>query len=83
MTTLNELYSTICKQENAHPKAALFVVGDFNAGKLESVLPNLYQHVKCATRGEKKLWTTFTHTERHRNLSLTLRLANLTIIPSS
>ena len=28
---------------------------DFNAGKLKSVLPHLYQHVKCATRGKKTL----------------------------
>jgi hypothetical protein len=40
------------KQENAHPEAALLVAGEFNAGKLKSVLPNFYQHVKCATRGE-------------------------------
>ena len=27
--------------------------GDFNAGKLKSVLPNFHQHVKCATRRKK------------------------------
>ena len=32
---------------------ALLVAGDVNAGKLKSVLPHFYQHVKCATRGEK------------------------------
>ena len=77
---LNELYSTISKQE-----AALIVVGDFNAGTLKSILPNLNQHVKFATRGEKthtKNWTTYTpHTETHTKLSL--HLANLTIILSS
>jgi hypothetical protein len=52
-TALNELYTTTGKQETAHPEAALLV--DFNAGKLKSVLPNFYQHVKCATRGEKTL----------------------------
>ena len=52
---MNELYSAISKQENAHPEAALLVAGDFNAGKLKSVLPNFYQHVKCATRGKKTL----------------------------
>ena len=31
------------------------MAGDFNAGKLKSVLPNLYQHVKCATRRKKIL----------------------------
>ena len=34
-------------------EVALLVAGDFNAGKLKSVLPHFYQHVKCATRGEK------------------------------
>ena len=47
---LNELYSAISKQENAHPEAALLLTGAFNAGKLKSVFPNFYQHVKCATR---------------------------------
>ena len=28
-TALNELYSTISKQENAHPEATLLVAGDF------------------------------------------------------
>ena len=52
-TALNELYTAISKQENAHPEAKLLVAGDLNAGKLKSVLPNFYQHVTCATRGEK------------------------------
>ena len=42
----------ISKQENAHPEASLLVAGDFNAGKLKSVLPNFYQHVTCLTRGK-------------------------------
>ena len=54
-TALNELYTTISKQENAHPEAALLVAGDFNIGKLKSVWPNFYQHVKCATRGKQIL----------------------------
>ena len=52
-TTLNELYTAISKQENAHPEAALLVARNFNAGKLKSVLPNFYQHVERATRGKK------------------------------
>ena len=35
---LNELYSSISKQENVHPESALLVAGDFNAGKLKTVL---------------------------------------------
>ena len=31
-TSLNELYSSISKQGNAHPEVALLVAGDFNAG---------------------------------------------------
>jgi hypothetical protein len=54
-TALNELYKAISKQENVHPEAALLVAGDFNAGKLKSVLPNFYQHVIRATRGKKTL----------------------------
>ena len=52
-TALRQLDKEISKQETTHPEAALRVAGDFNAGKLKSVLPNLYQHVKCATRGKK------------------------------
>jgi hypothetical protein len=52
---LTELYSVISKTENAHPEAALLVAGDFNAGKLKSVLHHFYHHVTCATRGIKTL----------------------------
>ena len=48
-TALNELYKAISKQENAHPEVALLVAGDFNAGKLKSVIPHFYQHVTCTT----------------------------------
>ena len=52
-TALNELYFAISKQENAHPEVSLLVAGDFNAEKLKSILPNFYQHVKCAPGGNK------------------------------
>ena len=42
-TALSQLYMEISKQETTHPEAALLVAGDFNSGKLKSVLPNLYQ----------------------------------------
>jgi hypothetical protein len=54
-TALSQLYKEISKQEIAHPKAALLVAGDFNAGKLKSVIPHFYQHVKSTTRGKKIL----------------------------
>ena len=79
-TALNELYKAISKQENVHPEVALLVPGDFNAGKQIYFTSFL---LACLTRG-KKLWTTFTpYTETHTKLSLTLHLANLTIILSS
>ena len=52
-TAPNELYMAISKQENSHPEAALLVAGGFTTGKLKTVLPHFYQHVKCATRGKK------------------------------
>jgi hypothetical protein len=48
-TTLNELWKAISKQENSHPEVAHLVAADLNAGKLKSILPNVYQHVTCAT----------------------------------
>jgi hypothetical protein len=68
---LNELYSFISKQENAHPEAALIVAGDFNVGKLKSVLPNFYQYVKCATRGKITLDHLYsTHRDTYKALPL-------------
>jgi hypothetical protein len=70
-TALSQLYKEISKQETTHPEAALLVAGDFNAGKLKSVLPNLYQHVKCATRGKKILDHLYsTHRDTYRALPL-------------
>ena len=64
-TTLNELCTAISKQENTHSEAALLVAGDFNAGKRKLLLPNFYQHVKCATREGKKSSPPLFHTQRH------------------
>ena len=42
----------------------------FNAGKLKSVLPNLYKHVKCATRGKTILDHLYTtHRDAYEALS--------------
>ena len=54
-TTLDELYNAISKQENAHPEASLLGAGDFNAGKLNSVLTRFYQHFTIVTRAVKTL----------------------------
>ena len=77
---VNELYSAISKQENTHPEAACLVAGDFNAGKLKSVLPHFYQHVKCATRGKITLDHLYS---THRDAYKALHLANVSIILSS
>ena len=54
---------------NAHPEVALLVGGDFNAGKLKSVSPHFYQHVKCATRGGKPLGHLYsTHRDMYKAL---------------
>ena len=82
-TAPNELCTAITKQENAHPEVALLLAGDFNAEKLNSVLPNFYQHVKCATRGEKTLDHLYSTLRDSYKLSLVLHLANLTISLSS
>ena len=52
-TALNKIDRAISKQDNSHPDVVLLVSGDFNAGQIKSVLLNFYQHVKCATRGNK------------------------------
>jgi hypothetical protein len=45
------------------------VAGDFNAGKLKSVLPDFYQHVRCATRGKKILQHLYsTHRDANKTL---------------
>jgi hypothetical protein len=67
--TLSQLYKEISKQETTHPEVALLVAGDFNAGKLKSALPNLYQHVKCATRGKNILDNLYsTHRDEYKAL---------------
>jgi hypothetical protein len=66
---LNELYEAISKQNNAHPEAALIVAGDFNVGKLKSVLPNIYKHVTCTTIGKKTLDHLYsTHNDAYKAL---------------
>jgi hypothetical protein len=50
---------------NAHPELVLTVAGDFTAGKMKSVLPN----VTCETRGDKTLNRLYsTHKEAYKAL---------------
>ena len=73
-TALSQLYKGISKQETTHTEAALLVAGDFNAGKLKSVLPNLYQHVKCATRAGNNSRSPVLHTQRRVQCSPSLSI---------
>ena len=49
------LHDTITSQQRRYPDAVHVVAGDFNHVDLKKVLPKLYQHVKCATRGNNTL----------------------------
>lgn len=51
----NRICDTVVKLENIAPDAPKFILGDFNACSIKSVLPNYYQYVKCPTRREKTL----------------------------
>ena len=50
-SALGLLHNNISLQQNLHPDAVHIIAGDFIHVDLKSVLPKLYQHVKCATRG--------------------------------
>ena len=49
------LHDDISLQQRKYPEAVHVAAGDFNHADLKKVLPKLYQHVKCATRGDKTL----------------------------
>lgn len=52
---LGRLQSLISSQQDKYPEAVHIIAGDFNHVELKTVLPTLYQHVKCPTRGDKTL----------------------------
>ena len=56
-----ELHDNISQLQTAHPEALYIVAGDFNKACLKSVLPKLYQHVDCATRGDSTLDLVYTN----------------------
>ena len=64
-TNLTRLHQQ-CQQCQEDSEAEPLVSGDFNVGKLKSVLPHFYQHVKCATRGEKISRPPLLHTQRSK-----------------
>ncbi|KAK0146581.1 hypothetical protein N1851_014085 [Merluccius polli] len=55
------LHNTISAQQSKYPHAVHITVGDFNQTNLKTVLPKLYQHVKCATRGDNTLDKVYTN----------------------
>ncbi|KAI4818402.1 hypothetical protein KUCAC02_011744, partial [Chaenocephalus aceratus] len=54
-TTMSDLASHISSVENAHPDAAIIVLGDFNHTNLSMELPNYHQQVTCPSRGNNTL----------------------------
>ena len=44
-----------------NPDCVYIVTGDFNQANLRSILPNYYQHVDFATRGEDTLDLVYTY----------------------
>uniref|UniRef100_A0A8C7X192 Reverse transcriptase domain-containing protein n=1 Tax=Oryzias sinensis TaxID=183150 RepID=A0A8C7X192_9TELE len=58
---LSLLLNIINEHQRAHPDGVHVIAGDFNRANLKTVLPNFYQHVKCATRGENTLDHVYTN----------------------
>ena len=58
---LATLHDAISAQQSKHPHAVHITAGDFNRTNLKTVLPKLYQHVKCATRGDNTLDKVYTN----------------------
>ena len=58
---LAQLHDVISKQQSMDPEAVHIIAGDFNHVNLKVVLPKFYQHIKCATRGEKTLDKVYTN----------------------
>ena len=54
-TALTVLYDALNSYQASDPMAGLAVAGDFNKANLKRVMPNLYQHIDCATRGSRTL----------------------------
>lgn len=55
------VHDTISKQQNAHLDIAFVITGDFNQTNPRTVLPRLYQHVKCTTMGKNTLDDVYTN----------------------
>ncbi len=53
--TLSKLHDVLSGYINKHPDAAFIIAGDFNKASLRQVMPNIYQHVSCPTRGPNTL----------------------------
>lgn len=63
---MSEFYNIISEQQTAHHDASFIVAGDFNQASLNSVLPNFYQYINFATRGDNTLDLVYTNINSHR-----------------
>lgn len=54
-TALKELYTTVNRQESAHPEATFIIAGDFNQASLKKVLSKYHQHIFCPMQGVNTL----------------------------
>ena len=55
VTALSELHEALTSYQANHRDIALIIAGDFNRANLKSVRPDLRQHIRCPTRGERTL----------------------------
>ncbi len=60
-TAFSLLLNTINEQQRVYPNGVHIIAGDFNKANLKTVLPKLYQHIKCSTRGENTLDHVYTN----------------------
>lgn len=58
---LGELHDHTCELQNKHLESFFVVAGDFNHAKLMDTLPQFYEHVSIATRGNNTLDQVYTN----------------------
>ena len=63
---LSVLYRAIRDMQSTPPESVFIVAGDFNQANMKTVLPNFYQHVDFATRGENTLDLVYTNKKAFR-----------------
>ena len=71
-TATTILHDALSKYQVSYPQAAQVIAGDFNKANLKKVMPNLHQHIDCATRGTRTLdhcYTTFKNGYKAQSLA--------------